>query len=423
MQDFGIIGQPAVRIDLIDIVDNYRILHFDEFPILYLGTNKFGNKILGSHLDESDEQRKIFCLHTILTNKQYTKFLSGRVSYQSILNESNTTFFVVKDYNSIIQDAFEYSFNLIPNDYIPLEDSFCPSTYRAHSLIFTLSLKGKLADLNKAITEEVSKMQNGFTEFLEGRISALKELNLVPKSILQPYSDGSFRINFELQIQPKAGKPNMFLQNAPISNYISNYIQYLSNDFTSDKDKFKLADTGSSEKLTILGNVLNDIYEKTGVRKLEDITSFLKEDIIKSTSKFEKISEQVGENFESVEIINVSDDIDYPLAYLDRSFSETFQNAIEEVEVSIEGSITDDDYQNYKIYIYHLNTDTRSGNAFIRNVGTEEDMSKPKIKIGGDEGLEQTKFTESLYLNKWIDVRAKAKRIGNRFKQLDIKFE
>ena len=79
--------------------------------------------------------------------------------------------------------------------------------------------------------------------------------------------------------------------------------------------------------------------------------------------------------------------------------------------------------RSYKIYIYHLNTDTRTGNALIRNVDNDEEMSKPKIKIDGEEGLEKTKYTESLYLNKWITVAAKAKKIGEKFSRLDIKFE
>ena len=50
-------------------------------------------------------------------------------------------------------------------------------------------------------------------------------------------------------------------------------------------------------------------------------------------------------------------------------------------------------------------------------------MSKPKIKISGDEHIEQTKYTESLHLNKWITVKAKAKRVDNKFKHLDIQYE
>jgi hypothetical protein len=423
MKDFGITKLSAIRVDLIEIVSNYKVLHFDEFPILYLGTNKLGNKILGSHLDESDEHKKIFCLHTIITNKQFHGFLSGKISYRSILSESKDIYLVVKDYNSILLNAYEYKYELIPIEYLPLEDSLCPSTFKAHSMIFSVSLKGKLADVNKALAEEVSKIQNGFTEFLNGRIAALKDLSIEPKTLMQPYVTGSFKINFELQINTKHGKPNMFLNNAPLDIYISNYIKYISDDFAVDKDVFKSIDGNGSEKLNSLESVLTEIYDKTGVKKIENVTNFLKDDILKSTSKFEKITEQVGENFESVEICSVSGDMDFPLAYIDKESSEIFQNAIEEVEVSIEGTTTDEDYRDYKIYIYHLNTDNRAGNAFIKNIDSDEEMSKPKIKINGDEGLEQTKFTESLYLNKWIDIKAKAKKIGNKYKYLDILFE
>jgi len=111
------------------------------------------------------------------------------------------------------------------------------------------------------------------------------------------------------------------------------------------------------------------------------------------------------------------------LAFIDKEFSETFQNNVEEIEIAHKGVTVDENYTDYKIYIYHLNTDTRSGNAFIKNAGNDDLMSKPKIKINGDNGLEETKYAESLYLSKWINVKAKARKVGEKFKQLDIEYE
>src|SRR5690606_7904412 len=112
-----------------------------------------------------------------------------------------------------------------------------------------------------------------------------------------------------------------------------------------------------------------------------------------------------------------------PLAFIDIDYCKEFQSSIEDIEVSKKGLRIDNEFKEYKIYIYHLNTDTRTGNAFIRNVDNDEEMSKPKIKINGDEGLEQTKYTESLYLNKWISVKAKAKKVGEKYKHLDIEYD
>lgn len=423
MKEFNLHNKLVIKNDLIEIVDNYKVLHFDEFPILYIGTNRLGNKIIGSHLDEDDKNKTILTLHTILSNKEFHQFMNGKISYLNILKKSNSICIVEKDFSFNIKNAFDIDFDSIPPDYLPLENSFCPTTVKAHSLIFAISLKGKLADINKAIADEVSKIQNGFTEFLEERINALKGINLVPKAMLQPYAEGSFKINFELDLKQKGKKGNLFLEQAPLDKYISAYIKYISENFSEDKEIFKSDGAEFSEKLKELENILMEVYDKSYITKPENFQRNFKEDIIKSVNKFEKITEQVGENFESAAIVNVIENDENPLAFIDSEFSKDFQNSVEDIEIHKKGLTIDEYFKEYKIYIYHLNTDTRSGNALIKNMDNEEEMSKPKIKINGDGGLEQTKYTESLYLNKWINVRAKAKKVGEKFKHLDIDFE
>ena len=423
MNEFNLNNKSLLKSDLIEIVENYSILHYDDFPILYIGTNKFGNKIIGSHLEEYDESQTILTLHTILSNKEFHQFINGKVSYLNILKNSNSISIVEKDYSFKTKKAYNIDFNSIPTDYLPLENSFCPKIVKSHSLVFSISLKGKLADINKAIADEVSKIQNGFTEFLEERIHSLKGINLIPKAMLQPYAEGSFKINFELDIRQKGKKGNLFLQQAPIDKYIASYIKYISENFSEDKEIFKNNNIESSEKLKELEDILNDVYDKALINKPQNISSILKDDIIKSANRFERLTEQVGENFDSAAIFNIIENDETPLAFIDKEFSESFQSNVEEIEIHNKGATVDDNYKEYKIYIYHLNTDNRTGNAFIKNINNEEEMSKPKIKINGDDGLEQTKYTESLYLSKWINVKAKAKRIGEKFMSLDIDYE
>ena len=349
--------------------------------------------------------------------------MNSKISYLDILKKSTSISLVEKDFNFKISKAYDIDFNSIPADYLPLENSFCPSTVKAHSLAFSISLKGKLADINKAIADEVSKIQNGFTEFLEDRVKSLKGFRLVPKAMLQPYAEGSFKINFELDLIQKEKQGSLFLQQAPLDKYIAQYIKYISENFSEDKELFKTDNADFSDELKALEASLIEVYEITSLKKPDNINIFLMEDIIKSVGKFEKITEQVGENFDSLEILNVNQTDETILAYIDSDFSAIFQSSIEEIEIAKKGMTVDADFKEYKIYIYHLNTDTRAGNALIKNLDDDEVMSKPKIKIDGDEGLEQTKYTESLYLNKWISVKAKAKKVGEKFKQLDITYE
>lgn len=423
MIEFNLENKEIIKLDLVEIVDNYKVLHFDEFPILYIGTNKFNNKIIGSHLEEDDDCQAIYTLQTILTNKEYHQFVNCKISYLDLLRNSNSISIVKKDFSFKIQKSYDIKFSDIPEDYLPTSESYCPILVKSHSFKFCISLKGKLADLNKAIAEEVSIIQNGFTDFLEDRIKSLKGFDLVPKATLQPYSEGSFKINFELDFSKKGKKGNLFLQQAPIEEYISKYVNYLAEDFSVDNEIFKKDNMPFSPKLEELENMLEEVYSKALVKKPDSLGDFLKLDILKSAGKFEKITEQVGENFESASIFNISENQEDSLAFIDRDFSENFQQTMDEIETSIKGATEDVDFKEYKIYIYHLNTDNRAGNAFIKNIDNPEEMSKPKIKITGEEGLDHTKFTESLYLNKWIAVNAKAKKVGEKFKYLEIQFD
>ncbi len=424
MEELFIKNRPQIKIDFIEIVGNYKVLHFDDFPILFIGTNKFGNKILGSHLEEDDDNRQLFTLHTILTNKEYYDFINEKKSYLNILKESNSICVVVKSFNFKINNAYDVSFPNLPDEYLPLEESYCPKLVKNHSLTYSIRLKGKLADMNKAIANEVSQIQNGFSDFVEDRIKLLKGFNAVPKALLHAYSEGSFRINLELDVQQKGKKSNIFFQLARFDKFLSDYILYLGTEFHNDRNLFFDSEKEEiSESLQNLLDTLSELYEQAQVKKPEDLSKYLKEDIQKSLNKFEQITEKVGENFDSAEIINVNAESNETLALINRDFSETFQNAVQEIEISTKGVVEDVDYNEYNIYIYHLNTDSRTGNAFIKNIDDEESMSKPRIKIDGDDNLETTKYTESLHLNKWIKVSAKARKVDNTFKYLSIQFE
>ncbi len=86
--------------------------------------------------------------------------------------QSSSLSLVQKDFKFKIQKAFDIDFDSLPVEYLPTSESYFPSTVKAHSLAFSISLNGKLTDLNKAIADEVSKIKNGFTEFLEDRIKS-----------------------------------------------------------------------------------------------------------------------------------------------------------------------------------------------------------------------------------------------------------
>lgn len=410
-------------LELTAISSSFKVLHFDDFPILFLGVNKFGNKILGSHLEEDDDNKKIFTVHSILSNKDYYDFINKKKSYREVLKETSTKFLVEKSFSGNVLASYNLEFDDIPEEYQPLENSYCPNYKKSFSLSYSLGLKGKVADLNRAIAEEVSNIQTAFSDFLENRLRSLKNFNLQPAAYLQPYAPGSFKINLELEYKQEKAQ-DLFSKTLPFDEYVHEYLKYITTSIIADKDQLlKDDDLEISDQFQNLLIAFEKIYEKGHTKLPDNHTKELKEDLKKSVLKFEEITEQVGKNFDSIEFSNYKDQDEEFISIVDINYSEAFQNTVDEIEATKKTVEVDEVYKDYEIYIYHLNTDTRQGNAFIKNIDDETQMSKPKIKISGDEHIEQTKYTESLHLNKWIKVKAKAKRIDNKFKYLDIQYE
>ncbi|MBN9297180.1 MAG: hypothetical protein J0I41_09215 [Filimonas sp.] len=409
--------------ELITISSSFKVLHFDDFPILYLGVNKFGNKILGSHLEEDDDNKTILTIHSILSNNDYYDFINKKKSYRSILQETSAKFLVEKNFGGKVLGAYNLQFDNIPEEYQPLENSYCPNYKKSFSFSYSLGLKGKVADFNRAIAEEVSNIQTAFSDFLENRLKSLKNFNLQPAAYLQPYTPGSFKINLELEYK-QAKVQDLFSKELPFDEYVHEYLKYITTSVVADKDQLlKDDDLVISDEFKNLLIAFEKIYEEGHVKLPENYTKELKEDLKRSLPKFEEITEQVGKSFDSIEFSNYKGKDEEFISIVDVIYSEAFQNTVDEVEAAKKVVVVDADYKEYEIYIYHLNTDTRQGNAFIKNLDDETQMSKPKIKILGDEHIEQTKYTESLHLNKWIKIKAKAKRVDDKFKYLEIQYE
>lgn len=410
-------------LELTTISSSFKVLHFDDFPILFLGVNKFGTKILGSHLEEDDDSKTILTLHTILSNKEYYDFINKKKSYKEILQETSTKFLVEKSFGGKALAAYNLEFEDIPEEYQPLENSYCPNYKKSFSFSYSLGLKGKVADLNRAIADQVSNIQTAFSDFLENRLKSLKNFNLQPAAYLQPYTPGSFKINLELEYKQVKAQ-DLFSKTLPFDEYVHEYLKYITTSIVADQEQLlKEDDFALSDEFKNLLVTFEKIYEEGHVKLPDNPVKELKEDLKKSLPKFEEITEQIGKSFDSIEFSNYKGEDEEFISIVDANYSEAFQNTVDEIEATKKVVTVDNDYKDYQIYIYHLNTDTRQGNAFIKNIDDETQMSKPKIKISGDEHIEQTKYTESLHLNKWIKVKAKAKRIDSKFKFLDILYE
>ena len=109
------------------IISDYKELHFDDVPILYTGKNEENEIIIGSYLDEDDDNKVIYELHTILTKEILDNFMSKKITYLDILKSSDSIHLVEKRFSdSEIQKIYKISFDSINSGYLPTKDSYCP---------------------------------------------------------------------------------------------------------------------------------------------------------------------------------------------------------------------------------------------------------------------------------------------------------
>ena len=122
--------------DRIKIVSDYTILHFDEYPILFVGKNQMEQMLVGSFVFEENNELHFF--YSTVDNQLLSSFLSQKISYLELLQKANEIFFVTTDFNENIKISKKVVFNKINKSWLPLENSFCPSVDDAKKMLFKI---------------------------------------------------------------------------------------------------------------------------------------------------------------------------------------------------------------------------------------------------------------------------------------------
>jgi hypothetical protein len=108
-----------------EIKDNLSLLHFDEYPILFIGHNDHGNVVVGSFLFE-DENENLKYFHSIVSNVVAINFLNQHISYLEVLKNAVEIYVVTKDYDDKILAFEKVKIDQIDPEILPLPSAFCP---------------------------------------------------------------------------------------------------------------------------------------------------------------------------------------------------------------------------------------------------------------------------------------------------------
>lgn len=420
---FKIPKHRQIKTDDPIIVDNYRELLFDEIPILFTGTNWKTNTVIGSSVDEDYEVGIERYFHITTDTSDYFSFLQRKVTYRSLLEKAKPIYVVDKAIADDRQVIYQIGFENIPDAYKPREKSYCPKVATVPSSSYSVSLEGGLADLNSAYPEIVGKTQNKVAKLIANAFDSLKKLIDIDLNILQkPASSGSFTINYYVEIKEEMG--NLYAQHGDYFSYLNEYIKYCLNNLTGDIDKLLGSDFTKLEHFNVLANAYAKLQPSLDTEKSSRIQGDIAKELYSASKILSDLTDDIGKSYKQIAIINNPQDTRDILGIV----READKKKIEDTVLTIESKTTkltiDEKPQKYTIYIYDLNTDTRTGHAHAQGGHPNpKKVAKPKIKILGSESLIKTKYTGSLDEGEYIDVLGKATKVDGVITNIEIEFE
>jgi len=402
---------------LYDIVDNFcSLLNDGDNDLLYTGTNKFGSKILGSILFEDDENLYLRYIHTLVSDELLFDFFNKKTALRDIIVNCNSVFIVDKNYNNEILDNALIPIEDFPNDFLPLENSFCPSFAKRNTLEYTFSLKGELADLHKAEPLIMSNTNSKVYSLLNSATTFLQELNITPKIYSEVALAGSFKLNFEIELLETA---NLFTKPSDdIKKFIFNFLKYIFDKLPNEPSNTLKSMEDSTEDFRLLFTELQNIYNNRSLNTSIETSEQKAIDLI--TYSVDAIKDLEYKGFNRIEVINKSKGGEnVPVALIKNDYYNSVADKVfkpEQIEKP-DIIVLDDTPKEYKIQVYSLNKETGNGGAYFIK---EESIFKIALHLRGKNDYHGTLYTKSLDENLAIDIKGIGKWVNNILKEITI---
>lgn len=417
---FDIPDTSKVNISFPIIRKNYSILYDAEFPMLYTGSNDMGNNIVGSLICEDDENEVLRYIHSVVSPTDLGLFLNKKLSYRDLLEKQESIFVVDKNHYLDVIDTFHISFKSIPQDYLPSPLFHCPDIETVYGSNFSWDLKGMIADAQEAYASEASIVSNTINEIFSTIIEGARSIGAIPQVRQLAYAPRSFGINFRVKVK----SPDIYFNEKAFMKYISNAIDYSLNHLSEDIISMKDDKLDSENFETLITKSLEIVYNSLGKEYDQAAKEQTLKSILKIPFELQKITDQIGEGFNSIIVNSLDEEKSSTLGVLDASFSAQLLLATTElIEKKSENFEMDLHVREYKIHVYHLNKESRKGNAhFDRYIGEDTIVDNPRIIITGETNLENSIFMESMSTGKKITIDAIGKKVNGRLRELHINF-
>jgi hypothetical protein len=413
-----------VKNDAALIDRDYEDLLFYKYPILFSGINNLSDRIIGSFVENKNGIESY--LHAVVDAKTYSDFVNQRISYPQTLQQAYNIYLIHWS-GEESPDVYWLNYGEIPENYKPKDLAYCPEISAPPSFDYEAQFEGGPADRHRAKPETVSTFQNKVADLLRiplglrglSNIDSRVLLQAAPSDYLQ--ATGSLKIKYHVELVEK--QPTFFHDANAYSQFLNDYLAYCLNKLAEDAPKLVEDDSGGLENFERL---VRDYEALVGQSKdsQEQRRKDLKDSVIKSAKKLDDITTIVTDEFKQVVLSSLTETGAFPLGVLDENFGQEIETAIREVEDKAgKKTVIDEELQTYSIHIYDLNTDTRKGKALMPDPNDEKHVMKFRFKISGEDALAETRYTESMYRDKFIDVKGRATKTDGIVKSIEIEFE
>lgn len=405
------------------IVDNYKVLHFDEYPILFTGTNKYGNKLIGSFCDEDDNYNLLYFV-IIISDKDFGDFYKKKISYRDLLRKSNELFVLEKTFGDRLLNSYSVPLSEIPADYIPLEKSYIPQKFVVReSLNYSFSLKGKLADLHKGLVTDINAINTKIYDYLSESLQALSVFGITPKVFSQPSIVGSYRLNFDIDFN-QSSQLNFFeIDNIRVTEFVNQYLEYVSQTLPNENGDFLLGHVEESTNFIAVKEKFNEIFYSSNQEPPKTVSDMLVDSVSSVAEKLSNVSEFMKSNdsFNSIEVGVINGNGQFlSSGIIDSEYKSLvelkvqFPNLLEAVNV-----VSDEIPKSYRILVYKINSESGKGGARLYPDSSEKYYKITLLVHKNKKDLSNSLFTESLYEDKVVEVSGIATMIDGSYKKLE----
>jgi len=419
---FKVEGHKTLIKDLHKIVNNKLVLYNDgEYDIIYTGTNSFGNRILCCIMFDDDDGFLRF-INALITEIQFEEFMNKKISLLNIL-QTNDSFFIV-DYDYALRELSCNLVNLseIPNEFHPLDNSFCPDILFEPSFNYSVSMQGGFADEHKISTKSLISVSSSFNEFLKSSTEFINELDFERVIYVEALKAGSFKINFKIEVSEPIQTSLLDFPKEEINTFLNNYFSYVFNKLPNeDVDIFHNDDVNSKEFKT-LENELKELYDKKGITPEAGVEHKLIDLINYSINGLKDI--EYSDDFENIQFNNISDNgVEIPFASINDELVFTIDERLFNLDdfKAEDIILVDENPKKYTFQVFQFNTDTGNGKAYF----TESNGGIHKISIyaRGRENYQNTTLTQSLHERHPYDFSGVGKYVNSNLKTITLNLD